>query len=88
MEDIYENLVFTGMDFVNEPKQMIEQMESKICCNMTPNEFKAYRYGVEVVFNLIDRIVNYDKDTMFVHIDGLEQQEEFVLEELLEKIGY
>lgn len=88
MEDIYENLVFTGMDFVNEPKQMIEQMESKICSNMTPEEFKAYRYGVEVVFNLIDRIVNYDKDTIFVHIDCLEQQEEFVLEELLEKIGY
>ncbi len=86
--DIYEDLIFTGMDFVNEPKQMIEQMESKICCNMTPNEFKAYRYGVEVVFNLINTIVNHDKDTVFVHIDGLEQQEEFILEELLDKIWF
>lgn len=88
MKDIYENLIFTGMDFVNEPKQMIEQMESKICGNMTPEEFKAYRYGVEVVFNLIDRIVNYDKDTIFVHIDGLEQQEEFVLDELIDKMNF
>lgn len=83
--DIYENLIFVGIDFVNEPKQMIEQMESNICCNMTPNEFKAYKYGVEVVFNLIDRIVNCDKGTMFVHIDRLEGQEEFILEELIEK---
>lgn len=84
----YENLVFTGMDFVNEPKAMIEQMESKICATMTPDEFKAYEYGKNVVFNLINRIVNYDKDTIFVHVDGLEQQEEFVLEELLYNIGY
>ena len=84
----YENLVFTGMDFVNEPKAMIEQMESKICATMTPDEFKAYEYGKNVVLNLINRIVNYDKDTIFVHVDGLEQQEEFVLEELLYNIGY
>lgn len=88
MTDIYEDLIFTGMDFVNEPKAMIEQMEDKICAAMTPDEFKAYEYGKHVVFNLINTIVNHDKDTMFVHIDGLEQQEEFVLEELLEKIGY
>lgn len=88
MDSIYENIVFTGMDFVNEPKAMIEQMEDKICATMTADEFKAYEYGKHVVFNLIDRIVNYDKDTLFVHIDGLEQQEEFVLEELLDKIGY
>lgn len=88
MEELYENLIFTGMDFVNEPKQMIEQMESKICGSMTPDEFKAYRYGVDVVFNLINTIVNHDKDTIFVHIDGLEQQEEFVLDELLNKIGW
>lgn len=84
---MYDNLIFTGMDFVNEPKQMIEQMESKICGSMSPDEFKAYRYGVEVVFNLIDAIVNHDKDTMFVHINGLEQQEEFVLEDLIDRIG-
>lgn len=88
MDNIYENVVFTGMDFVNEPKQMIKQMENKICCNMTPNEFKAYEYGRDVVFNLIGCIVNHDEDTIFVHINGLKQQEEFVLEELLEKIGY
>ena len=84
----YENLVFTGMDFVNEPKQMIEQMESKICATMTPDEFKAYEYGKNVVLNLINNIVNYDKETIFVHVDGLEQQEEFVLEELLYNLGY
>lgn len=84
----YENVVFTGIDFVNEPKAMIEQMEEKICSTMTPNEFKAYEYGKNVVFNLIDTIVNYDKGTLFVHINGLEQQEEFVLEDLLEKIGF
>lgn len=88
MEDIYDNLIFVGMDFVNEPKQMIEQMEEKVCSAMTPDEFKAYEYGKHVVFNLIDTIVNHDKDTMFVHIDGLEQQEEFVLEDLIVKIGF
>ena len=88
MEDIYENLLFTGMDFVNEPKEMIEQMEDKVCCYMSPDEFKAYRYGRDVVLNLIDRIVNHDKGTIFVHIDGLERQEEFVLEDLIAKIGF
>ena len=87
MNDIYDNLIFTGMDFVNEPKQMIEQMESKICGSMTPNEFKAYEYGRDVVFNLIDCIVNHDKDTLFVHINGLEHQEEFVLDDLINRIG-
>lgn len=88
MENIYENLVFTGMDFVNEPKRMLEEIESKICYGMTSDEFKAYKYGVQVVFDLIDNIVNQSQDDMFVHIDGLEHQEEFVLEELLDKIGY
>lgn len=87
MNDVYDNLIFTGMDFVNEPKQMIEQMESKICGSMTPNEFKAYKYGRDVVFNLIDCIVNHDEDTLFVHINGLEHQEEFVLEDLINRIG-
>jgi len=85
---VYENLIFTGMDFVNEPKQMIEQMESKLCSEMTPNEFDAYKYGTHVVFNLIDTIVNHDPDCIFVHVNGLENQEEFILEELLDKIGF
>ena len=84
---MYENLIFTGIDLVNEPKQMIKQMEEKICCNMTPNEFKAYEYGRDVVLNLIDCIVNHDRDTLFVHIDGLERQEEFVLEDLINRTG-
>ena len=88
MENIYENLIFTGMDFVNEPKQMIEQFEDKICSAMTPEEFKAYEYGKHVVLNLIDTIVNHNSNDIFVHINGLENQEEFVIEELLEKIGF
>ena len=84
MEDFYSDLIFTGMDFVNEPKAMIEQMEDKICGAMTPDEFKAYKYGKNVVFNLIDTIVNHNPNDIFVHVNGLEQQEEFVLEELLE----
>ena len=87
MKDVYENLIFTGMDFVNEPKAMIEQMEHSIRGAMTFNEFKAYEYGKHVLFNLIDQIVNHDKDTIFVHINGLENQEEFVLDELLDKLG-
>ena len=87
MEEFYENLIFIGMDFVNEPKAMIEQMEDKICSAMTPDEFKAYEYGKHVVFNLIDTIVNHDKDTIFVHINGLEQQEEFVIEDLLNRLN-
>ena len=85
--DIYENVIFVGMDFVNEPRQMIEQMEEKICSAMTPDEFKAYRYGRDVVFNLIDTIVNYDSNDIYVHINGLEQQEEFDLEDLMKLKG-
>ena len=83
----YENLIFIGMDFVNEPKQMIEQMEDQICSVMTPEEFKAYEYGKNVVFNLIDIIVNHNSNDIFVHINGLENQEEFVLEELIDKLN-
>ena len=87
MEERYENLIFIGMDFVNEPKAMIEQMEDKLCETMTPEEFKAYEYGKNVVFNLINTIVNHDPNDIFVHINGLENQEEFVLEDLLAKMG-
>lgn len=87
MKNIYDNLIFVGMDFVNVPKKMLEEIESKICCEMTPNELKAYKYGVQVAFDLIDGIVNNDQNDMFIHIDGLDHQEEFVLEDLIDRIG-
>lgn len=84
--NIYENLIFTGMDFVNEPKRLLKQIESKICREMTPDEFQVYKYGVDTVLNLIAGIVTHDPNDIFVHINGLEHQEEFVLDELLEKM--
>ena len=87
MEEIYENLIFTGMDFVNEPKKMLEQIEDKICSKMTEDEYQAYKFGVNTVFDFIDGIVNNNQDDIFVHINGLECQQEFVLEDLLDKLG-
>lgn len=84
---MYDDLIFIGMDFVNEPKRMLEEIESKICNEMTPNELKAYKYGIQTAFGLIDGIVNHNPDDIFVHINGLKCQEEFVLEDLINRIG-
>lgn len=87
MNDIYDNLIFTGMDFVNEPKNILREIEDMICDGMRPDQKLAYRCGVETVLNLICGIVNDDPNDIFVHINGLEHQEEFVLEDLINRIG-
>lgn len=85
---MYDDLIFVGMDFVNEPKNILDDIEDNVCCDMTPDQKRAYIFGVQTVLNLIDGMVNNNPKDIFVHINGLECQEEFVLEDLLDKMEF
>ena len=83
---MYNDLIFVGMDFVNEPKTILSELEEMICDGMRPDQKLAFRCGVEAVLNLICGTVNDGSENIFVHINGLEGHEEFVLEDLINRI--
>lgn len=77
-----DDMIFIGMDFVNTIQSIVTAAENEICDNMSENEYNGYKLGVQTVISLLDCIVNEDVNNVFVHIDGLAGQEEFVFEDL------
>ena len=84
---MYDDLIFVGMDFVNETQNILDKMEDKICGGMTQDQKSVYHFAIDTVLNLICGIVNDGSKNIFVHINGLDGQEEFVLEDLINRIG-
>lgn len=79
---MHDDVVFIGMDFVNTIKSIVESAENDICGNMSENEYNGYKFGVHTVISLLDCVVNEEPSNMFVHVNGLDGQEEFLFEDL------
>ena len=77
-----DDMIFIGMDFVNTIKSIVMAAEDDICENMSENEYNGYQTGINAVISLLDCIVNENANNVFVHVDGLSGQEEFVFEDL------
>ncbi len=84
--DMYylEDLNFVGMDVIKEAKEVLNANDAKITNGMTDSEKKGYLHGVKNALSVLNSIFN-DEDIV-VHIAGLENQEEFDVKELYEKL--
>lgn len=80
-------IIFIGMDFVNEIHKLLKAKEHELCANMTEEQLGAYHYGIDTIMSLFRAIVDTaDSNEVFVHIDGLECQQEFDLVDLVSKV--
>lgn len=81
-----EGLMFIGMDFAENTKDMLHKIEPQICCSMTDTEYKGYEFGVKNVLSLLEGLLYSTEDNeVLVHIPGIEGQKEFDYEDLIKK---
>ena len=75
------DLLFTGMDVVNETHKLLGQ--NNLTNGMTESELAAYTMGVNNALSAVEALFESDKHLVF-HIKGYDVIEEFDLDELIE----
>ena len=75
------DLLFTGMDVVNETHKLLEQ--NNLTDGMTDNELAAYTMGVNNALSAVEALFESDEHLAF-HIKGYDVIEELDLDELIE----
>ena len=85
--DMYyvDEMLFAGMDVTKELKDTLKQCEDTITNGMTKSEKKAYDCGIKNVMSILSSML--EDENPVVHISGLEDQEEFDIKELYEKVN-
>ena len=79
-----DEIMFVGLDIPNEINNILDEVNEKICKNMTPDEKKAYDFGVDTTLFVLKNILtsNQEDNEVFVHIPGQDIEEEFDYEDL------
>lgn len=82
--EFIDDIMFIGLDIPKVIKNMLDEADEKICKNMTPDEKKAYDFGVRTVLSALEGILtsNQEDNEVYVHIPGKYIQEEFDYEDL------
>lgn len=82
--EFIDDIMFIGLDIPKVIKNMLDEADEKICKNMTPDEKKAYDFGVRTVLSALEGILisNPEANEVYVHIPGKYIQEEFDYEDL------
>ncbi len=77
--EFMDEIMFIGLDIPRVAKNMLDEADEKICKNMTPDEKKAYDFGVQTVLSALKGILisNLENNEVYVHIPGKDMQEEF-----------
>ena len=75
------DLLFTGMDVVNEAHKLLGQ--NNLTNGMTESEFVVYTMGVNNALSAVEALFETDEHLVF-HVKGYNVVEEFDLDELIE----
>jgi hypothetical protein len=75
-------LLFVGMDIVEETKFLVNFAPSICTDGMTESELKAYKMGVANVLSALTATLNTADGMFVVNINGMEIQEEFDIADL------
>ena len=73
-------LLFTGMDVVNETRKLL--VKFTVTNGMTEGELKAYEMGVEYTLRATKALLELDQ--LVFHVTGYDVIEEFDLDDLIE----
>lgn len=77
-------IMFIGLDILEEVKKMLDEADEKICKNMNPDEKDVYDFGVVTALSALEVVLtsNQEDNEVFVHIPGQDIQEEFDYKDL------
>lgn len=75
-------LLFVGMDIVEETKLLVNFSTSICTDGMTESELKAYKMGVANALSALAATLDSEDGTFVVNINGMEIQEEFDIADL------
>ena len=86
---MYE-LLFTGMDILEQTRQIVESANGTVCRGLTASEKEAYLGGIANTLSALQALLEIDGDYYLpiVHIPGQDEIEEMVVEELEEIFLY
>lgn len=81
--EFMDEIIFVGLDIPKVVKKMLNDAEKNICAGMTPDEKKAYDFGVKTTLDALKGLITPQEDyEVYVHIPGQDMQEEFDYEDL------
>ena len=76
--EFMDEIMFIGLDIPKEVKKILDEVDEKICKNMTQDEKEAYDFGVKTTLDVLKGIMSPQEDNeVFVHIQGQDTEEEF-----------
>ena len=75
------DLLFTGMDVVNESQKLL--IQNNLTEGMTEDELAAYTMGVNNALSAVEALFESDEHLVF-HVKGYNVIEEFDIDELIE----
>lgn len=81
-----KDLLFLGINIEKATKKLMnEKLDELGITKMTEAERKAFNYGVDLIYQLINAVITLDEDEHFVILTDDEIGTEYTLEELMEK---
>lgn len=73
-----DEIIFVGLDISKTVKKMLDDAEKNICDGMTPDEKKAYDFGVKTTLQALTGLMSDKEDNeVYVNILGQNNLEEF-----------
>lgn len=81
------DIVFLGMDICKEMDELTNQLLCKKECNgMNDGQLAAYKMGIKNTLSLLRVTVETDNSHPVINIIGLNEAEEFYIEDLMKKL--
>lgn len=84
-----DELLFTGMDILEQTRNVVESATDSVCRGLTTSEKEAYLGGIANTLSALQLLLELDGyDGLIVNIPGLEDIEEMFIDELEEIFLY
>lgn len=81
------DIVFLGMDICKEMDEITSQLLcKKECDGMNDCQLAAYKMGIKNTLSLLRSAVETDDSHLIINIIGLNDVEEFYIEDLIKKL--
>lgn len=81
------DIVFLGMDICKEMDEITSQLLcKKECDGMNDGQLAAYKMGIKNTLSLLRSTVETDDSHLIINIIGLNDVEEFYIEDLIKKL--
>lgn len=82
------DIIFLGMDICKEMDEITSQLLcKKECDGMNDSQLAAYKMGIKNTLSLLRSTIETDDNHLVINIIGLNDVEEFYVEDLMKKLS-